>query len=136
MPVVIVPKYARVGEGFSRQERAASMEHPGRRTDGSQSAAHWITSLTDLRKVILLCSFCRIKFNPRKNGYRRMYVADPTGRTDGYAHNGTCDACKQPTVNTGGGTAYVHEEMYRLVNQDPTEVRRRARMQSASAWKG
>jgi hypothetical protein len=136
MPVVIVPKYAKVGEGFTRRERAASLEHPGRRTDGSQSAAHWVTWLTDLKKIVILCSFCRSKFNPRKHGYRRMYAADLTGRTDGYVANGKCDACNQMTVDAGGGTAYITEETYAQVNADPVEVRRQARLRSAAAWKG
>lgn len=133
--IVTVPKYAKLGQGFSKVEQAAALEHPGRRTDGTQSAATWLGDLSSLKKLIILCSFCRPKFNPRKNGYRRFYVHDITGATDGHAANGRCDACKQPTVNSGGGTAFVHEATYDLVCVDPVEQRRKARMRSAAAWR-
>lgn len=128
MAVLCVPKYARLGEGFSRKEKAAANEHPGRRVDGTQSPAHWITCLADLKKTILLCSFCRARFNPRKHHYRRYYSPDASGKTDGYAVNGLCDACKESTVNfPGGGTMFIHEETYDLVCLDPVEARRRTR---------
>jgi hypothetical protein len=133
--IVLVPKYHRIGEGFSKPEQVAALEHPGRRTNGSQSAASWVGDLKDLKKVILLCSWCRGKFNPRANGYRRFYVPDATGSTDGYASNGKCDACKQMTINTpGGGTAFVSEDTYNLVCTDPVDARRKARMRARSAW--
>ncbi len=136
MAIVIVPAHARLGKGFTQAQKQESFEHPGRRVDGSQSAASWVGDLTDLKKTIILCSFCRPNFNPRKNHYRRMYVADVTGRTDGYQVNGKCDACKQFTANAGGGTAYVHEEHYNLVCQDPITARRnaRAKAKASSAW--
>ena len=112
------------------------MEHPGRRTDGSQSAASWIADLTDLQKTILLCSFCRPHFNYKKNRYRRMYVADLSGHTDGYSVNGKCDACKQMTANCGGGAAFIHESIYDQVCQDPLDARRKARARAGlmSVW--
>lgn len=128
-PIVIVPKYARIGEGFSRRERAKADEHPGRRTDGSQSAASWVTDLASLKKIILLCSWCRGKFNPRRNGYRKLFVPDMSGKTDGYSSNGMCDGCKQNTALTpGGGVAFVSEEYYTQITQDPAEARRKSRL--------
>jgi hypothetical protein len=137
MPTVLIPINAKLGEGFTERQKAEAMQHPGRRTDGTQSAASWISDLTATRKTILLCSFCRPNFNPRRNGYRRLYIADPTGHTDGYAANGLCDACKQMTVNCGGGTAFIHEEFYNQVCQDPVDARRRARAaaKSMSVWR-
>lgn len=129
MPVILVPKYASLGQGFSRSEQAEANYHPGRRTDGTQSAASWISDLAALKKTILLCAWCRGNFNPRKNGYRRLFVPDHTGNTDGYSANGMCDACKQMTATTpGGGTAYVALEHYNKVSQDPVEARRKARL--------
>lgn len=133
MPTIIVPAHAKLGQGFTKQQVADSLEHPGRRTDGSQSAAHWVMNLTDLGKLIILCSFCRAKFNPRKHGYRKFYMADPSMKTDGYAANGKCDACKQPTVNCGGGTAYVAEQTYQTVCIDPVDQRRLARQRARAA---
>ncbi len=135
-PIVIVPAHARLGQGFNRQEIAKADEHPGRRIDGSQSAAAWVGDLTDLQQTIILCSFCRVNFNPRKNHYRRLFVADHTGHTDGYQVNGKCDACKQFTINCGGGTGYVHEQFYNQVCQDPTVARRNARIKAkaAASW--
>lgn len=134
--VIVVSKYAKVGQGFSVKEQRQGWEHGGRRTDGSQSAASWIADLTDLQKTIILCSYCRVHFNPRKNHYRKMYVADPTGKTDGYQVNGKCDNCKQFTANAGGGTAFVHESLYNNVCQDPVDARRiaRAKAKALGAW--
>ena len=132
-----VPKYAKLGEGFSGREVLASYEHPGRRTDGTQSAATWMTDLTSLRKVILLCTYCRAQFNPRRHGYRKFYTPDLAGATDGYMHNGRCDACKQETAMIpGGGTSFVPEETYRLVCLDPLDARRKARAaaRALGAW--
>ena len=138
MTIAIVPEYHKVGQGFSRAEEIAAMEHPGRRTNshGYQSAAAWLSDLVALKKTILLCSFCRVKFNPRKIGYRKFYIADPTGHTDGYAANGKCDCCKQFTANCGGGTAFVSEELYPQVCIDPMSARReaRARAGALTAW--
>ena len=131
-PLVVVPKYHRVGQGFSKAEHLASMGHPGRRTDGSQSPASWVTDLLSLKKIIILCSYCRPKFNPRKHHYRRFYMPDVTSATDGYRHNGICDGCKQRTENCGGGTAFIHESSYNLVCIDPVDARRKARIR----WRG
>ena len=124
-----VAKYQKLGEGFSRREQIDAMVHPGRRTTphGYQSAAAWICDILDARKLILLCSVCATKFNFRKNHYRKMFRADLTAKTSGYVSNGQCDACKQMTVNLGGGTAFIHEETYRQVCVDPSEARRRQR---------
>lgn len=134
--VVIVPKYARVGEGFSRRERLQAQEHPGRRTDGSQTPASWVLDLADSNKLILLCAWCRAKFNPRRHGYRRFYTADPTSKTDGYLANGRCDACKSRTELQGGGVAFVREDTYRQVCENPLDARRQARRawKSESVW--
>lgn len=131
---------------WTKQEVLRSLEHPGRRTDGRQSPASWLSDLTALKKCILLCDFCRVKFNPRRHGYRKLYAPDPSSRTGGYTHNGVCDACKQRTENVGGGTAYIHEETYNLVCVDPAVARRQARERwklaaagtwaSGAAWEG
>lgn len=127
-PVIVVPKYAKIGRGFSRAEQIDALQHPGRRTDGSQPAASWITQCTDLRKAILLCGWCRQKFNARRHGYRQFYMFDFTGKTDGYQVNGVCLACKSQTILTpGGGREFIPEETYRLVSTDPLDARRAAR---------
>lgn len=116
---------------WTPKEKALAMEHPGRRTDGRQTAASWIGDLAALRKTIILCGVCRTKFNPRKHGYRRLFVGDPTHKTDGYSAGGKCDGCRQRTENVGGGVALIHETLYRSVCMDPVEARRRAR----SRWR-
>lgn len=115
------------------RRRMQAMEHPGRRTDGRQSAASWIVDLLDLKKLIILCSFCRVKFNPRKHHYRKLYRPDHSAKTDGFATNGRCDGCKEMTANCGGGVAFVHEETYRLICIDPVEARRAARAKARMA---
>ena len=131
--IVVVPKYHRMGEGFSKQEILKSYEHPGRRTTahGYQSAASWISDLVALKKFIIFCSVCREHFNPRKNGYRPAYVPDTSGKTDGYQVNGKCDGCKEMTVNVGGGRGFIPEDHYNSLFLDPVQARRNAR----AAWK-
>jgi hypothetical protein len=64
-----------------------------------------------------------------------MYSPDHTGKTNGYQANGQCDGCKVQTINTpGGGTAFIAEEIYNLVNIDPVEARRQARINARAAW--
>ncbi len=138
MPTVLVPAHGKLGEGFSRRDLMDAQLHPGRRTDGRQSAATWITTLSDLKKVILLCSWCAPKFNPRRHGYRRFYSPDHSGKTSGYITNGMCDACKtQTALSPGGGTSFISEDTYAQVCQDPADARRRARQTwrtGPSAW--
>jgi len=137
LSIVIVPKNHRLGEGFTRAQRMAGNEHPGRRRDGSQSAPSWIVDLVSLKKTILLCSFHRQNFDPRKHHYRKLYVPDHTGSTDGYQVNGKCDDCGGFTVNLGGGTAFIHEEIYSLTCIDPVVARRNARAKAYArpAWR-
>jgi hypothetical protein len=136
--IIAVPHGSKLGEGFSKRARfEGDALHPGRRTDGRQSAATWITTLTDTGKVILLCSWCRPKFNPRRHGYRRFFSPDTSGRTDGFVSNGMCDACKSQTaLSPGGGTSFIREDYYQQVCQDPATARRNARRAWAgpSAW--
>lgn len=136
MTTVLVPRGTKLGEGFSLREQVKALEHLGRRTDGTQSAAHWILNLSDLQKVIQLCGWCRPKFNPRKHGYRKFYAPDPTGITDGYQPHGLskCDACKQMLGNRGGGVAYIREDTYNLTCVDPLSARRAARAKARRAW--
>lgn len=130
--VILVPKYTKLGEGFSRSEQREANFHPGRRTDGSQTAASWLADLSDLRKLITLCGFCATKFNPRRNGYRRWYAPDHTGNTSGHTVSGVCDACKSPLV--ANGVAFIAAETYNLVCIDPVDARRQARMKARAAW--
>ena len=128
-----LPKHAKLGEGYTKLERfEGDRLHPGRRTNGTQSAATWITGLADRRSVILLCGWCRPKFNPRTNRYRPMYVPSLSAVADPYQSNGMCDACKSQTALTpGGGRAFVSEETYSQVCLEPDDTRRRARQ----AWR-
>ena len=124
-----VPRGASLGKGFTDAEKTAGMEiHPDHRASKGKSAASWITDLLSLRKVLILCPFCRVKFNPRHYSYRRVFVPDATGKTDGYSVNGDCDGCGIFTANVGGGgTAFQAEEDYLKTHIDPTVARRQAR---------
>lgn len=137
-PIVIVPKYHRMGEGFSKREIAESFEHPGRRTNphGYQSPASWISDHVSLKKLIILCSFCRPYFNPRKYGYRRLFIPDSSGKTDGFGVNGKCIRCKIETANAGGGTGFTPEETYALSYVEPVTLRveERAKRFALSVW--
>ena len=138
-PIILVPKYHRLGEGFTKREIFDAGVHPGRRTktNGYQSPASWICDLTDLKKLIILCSFCRVKFNHRKHGYRPYYAGpDSSAITSPYLVNGQCDGCKAMTVNTGGGSGFLHESVYAKVCMDPVNARReyRARYRAMNPW--
>lgn len=133
MSVVVVPKYAKIGEGFSRREKSDSHIHPGRKTEtrGYQSPATWITQMADGRKALLLCVECEKMFNAAKNRYRIRYIKDPTGATRGMRASGACDGCKQETANMGGGYMWVSEETWSQVSQDPEE----AKIKWRRAWR-
>jgi hypothetical protein len=137
-PIIIVPAHARLGEGFTKQEQLKALEHPGRNRNikGYQSPASWICDQSDLKKLILLCRDCRLKFNHRKNHYREFYVRDDSGKTSGYESNGQCDGCKEQTANHGGGTAFVHESEYSKICLEPRMNKRmnRAAYYAKSAW--
>lgn len=138
MSDVVIPKHAKLGEGFSRAEKLASQEvkplHGGKIAQGR---ACWLDDLITLRKVVILCDFCRAKFNPRRFGYRRVYVPDSSGKSDGYTVNGYCDWCKNNTAIMGGGAAFQPEELYKLTTVDPTVARREARAaaKQLGTWK-
>lgn len=130
--IVLVPKYFRLGQGFSRLEQRQAMVHGGRRADGTQSAATWITSLVDTRKLVIVCASCKPKFDRDRHHYRyrRFYSADPTARSDGTLVSGQCDDCRQRMI---GGAAYVAEESYALVCTEPAEARRLARWKARAS---
>lgn len=130
--LVAVPRHARLGQGFSKRAQLKAIEHPGRRTapHGYQSAVAWVSDLIALRKAVILCVTCCRKFEAhamRRVAYRKVYVADFTGKTDGYTVNGSCDVCTQETMLVGGGRAYQAEEVYAQTHMDPSEARRIAR---------
>lgn len=128
-PTVAVPKYGRLGSGFTRREVAQSHIHAGRRVDGTQTPASWLLDLADTRKMILLCAFCQSKFNPARHGYRRWYAPSHTPNTDPHQVNGKCDACK--AMVTSGGRGYISEETYSRLCREPGEARRASR----AAWR-
>jgi hypothetical protein len=124
---VFVPKHAKMGEGFSKRERLQAEESPGRYTDpklhGYQSAATWIDDRVQRRLNIMLCSFCRHKFDPKKYNYRRAYVVG-TERPDPFRFDGKCEDCKEETMRSpGGGTYFVPEEIYQHVYHEPPRTR-------------
>ena len=104
-------KHGKAGEGFSQKEIGDSLLHPGRRTNshGYQSAASWIDELGQRRQLIILCPFCRPKFNYKKLHYVKFYVNDITGRTDGTTVTGKCDDCKEMRADC---TGFIYEEYY------------------------
>lgn len=129
MAEVFISKYGnKLGEGYSKAEKIeATRITPQHQASKGRSRTGWMADLVALRKVIILCSWCRKNFNPRKYGYRRVYVPDYTGKTDGYTVNGDCDYCRTFTPNAGGGTAFQPEELYRQTHIDPVQARRESR---------
>ena len=128
MSIIVVPKYYKVGQGFTKQEKFEATIHPGRSTKlkGYQSPASWICDLVDLNKPILLCNFCKVKFNHARSKYRKKYLMDITGKSSGWVSNGQCDGCKQNTALLGGGILYMPEQEWLKFSQDPRAARRNA----------
>ena len=123
-----IPRGKKLGSGYSKAEKTAGLViHPQHNASKGQSKIGWLDSLLSLKKVVILCSYCRGKFEPRRFGYRRVYVPDFTGKTDGYTVNGDCASCRTFTANAGGGTAFQPEELYALTHQDPVVARRQSR---------
>ena len=123
-----VPRGEKLGKGFTKREQIAGTEvRPQHKAAKGQSRANWISDLLALRRILILCSYCREKFNPRKVNYRRVFVPDQTGKSDGYTVNGYCDGCNSWTPDVGGGTAFQPEEDYLATHVDPTVARRQAR---------
>ena len=136
MSIIVVPKYSKLGQGFSKKEQLKAYEHRGRNTklQGYQSPASWIMDKADSRRIIVLCSFCKNRFNYKKNKYLRRFTPDHTGKSSGYAVNGMCDGCKQNTMRIDsekGGTCFVAEENWEKVSMDPSLAKRRAQ----AMWK-
>ncbi len=127
---ILIPKYS-----VTEKKRGKPLPRldPGRQTNpkrGYQSPAAYLDDLAALKQAIILCSFCVVKWNPRKEGFRARFVPDPTGVASGYTVMGKCDACKQMTGNMGGGKVYVSVDTWNKVSMNPREARRRAR----DAW--
>jgi hypothetical protein len=123
--IAIVSKYAKLGEGFSKREILKASEDPGRRTKahGYTSASAAIDNRVAQRLGIVLCGYCRPKFNPKAVHYRRAWI--PNGANiDPYRTDGKCEDCKQLTINTpGGGVMWVAEEQYHHVFHEPSGMR-------------
>jgi len=120
--IVIVPKYSKLGQGFSQKEIQKSYEHPGRQTNpskGYQTPAAWLDDLGELKKLVLLCDNCAHKWNPKRYGYRLLWMPGAGTRS-----NGWCDSCKEFALNNGGGRAWVTEESYPEICAEPPMVSR------------
>ena len=101
---IAVPKYGKLGSGFSARERNKADEDPGR--PWNRPAGGWISDLAGAKKFIMLCPFCLPKFNPRKNGYeswrRHIYSV------------GKCDGCKNLDTRLMG---FINEEFHSTVGE-------------------
>lgn len=73
----------------------------------------WIADLVGLRKCIILCPFCKPKFNPKKHEYVPW-------RRDTFCVS-KCDACKELDPRC---VAFIHETLIPDVGETP---RRRGR---------
>ena len=129
MVEIAIPKHGpKLGEGFSQEEKLKAIEIH-RQTDpkrGYQTPAAFVSALASLHKIIILCSFCRPKFNPRKNHYRNF--VNPGTR--GMFFNGVCDGCGA----LGSHVAFIHEEEYPKVCIGADEARQR-RVEARARWK-
>lgn len=96
MTIIAVPKYGKLGSGFSKREMLKASEAAGR--PSGQTAGTWVSDLVSCQKLIALCPFCVSKFNPRANNYA-------TWRKDIYSI-GKCDGCNQVSTYL---KAYIHE---------------------------
>lgn len=102
---VAVPRYAKLGQGFSHKERLKADEHPGK--PWNRVAGGWISDLAELQKFIQLCPFCVSKFNPRKSGYEvwRLHVNCV----------GKCDGCNQVSPHCRG---FISQSLHDTVGEN------------------
>ncbi len=112
MTVIAVPKYAKLGQGFSRQELLQAAEAPGRPI--YRLAGGWIADMVALKKFIMLCEFCQPKFNPRKHGYE-VYREE--------THSvGQCDGCNQMSTHLRG---YISQSLHSTLGEERVKHRGR-----------
>ena len=111
MTTVAVPKYAKLGQGFTKAEKLKADEDRGR--PWNRVAGGWISDLASLQKFVMLCPFCAPKFNPRPNGYE-------VWRRDTQSI-GKCDGCNQVSTYLRG---YISEAYHDLVGEWERHPRR------------
>lgn len=104
MTHIAVPKHAKLGQGFSSKERLKADEDPGR--PWNRVAGGWMADLAALKKFVMLCPFCRPKFNPKRCGYE-------VWRQDTHSI-GKCDGCKQMSTYLCG---FIHQEYHDTVGE-------------------
>ena len=103
---VIVPRV------YTQQQIAESYAVKGR-PKGRTPSSH-VDDMVALRKLVLLCDFCRPKWNPRKDHYE-LYQKIPVA--------GNCDACGD---HVWTGTAFIPEINHdALIYESPIAARRR-----------
>ena len=110
-PLIAVPKYAKLGEGFSPREILKSTEDSGRPWD--RVAGGWISDLVALQKFIMLCPFCLPKFNPKRHGYEvwRLNISSI----------GKCDGCKNISTYLQG---FIPEAYHPILGDQERKPRR------------
>lgn len=102
-PLIAVPKYGRLGEGFSRAEQRVASEAKGR--PWTRPPGGWVTDLVAKRAMVMLCPFHVSKFNPRTHQYEvwRQQVSI-----------GKCDDCGtlSPQIR-----AFIHQSTHDAVGE-------------------
>jgi hypothetical protein len=100
----IVPKHAKLGEGFSPLDQYFSGSDPNR--PSGMLAGTWVDDFVALRKMIMLCPHCLHKFNPKRHHYEIW-------RRDLYSF-GKCDDCNQHTPYL---KSFIHESTHTHVGE-------------------
>ena len=98
---------------WTKADRLQASEDRGRHW--KRVPGGYIGDLADLRKAIVLCSFCAHKFNHRQPKYRKETDFQAVGR---------CDGCKAHDIRC---TLYVAEETYNQVRFTRADARAMAR---------
>lgn len=103
-PTVLVPRGARLGEGFTRREQLTAKEAKGR--PWHRVAGGWVADLVGKRLCIILCPFHVSKFNPRHNQYE-------VWRRHQWAI-GKCDECGQVSSQN---RVFIHQSTHDAVGE-------------------
>lgn len=96
----VIHRVVNINEFDPRAVPKNAIPAPGRRAGTPHGT--YVSDLTELKKTLLLCTFCQPKFDPRRANY---YIDRRFAR---FGANGPCDACRK---HCEGGQLYFHESL-------------------------
>ena len=100
-----------------------SLEHPGK--PKKRLSGGWIHDLCASKRIVLLCSICNHKFDPKRLGY----IRDP----EWHYYGGKCDGCDTWDMKCA---AYYYEPHFLTVRSTAAERRALSRSRAKRVAQG